>query len=79
LKNKWIIKSGNEYTIAAGVEVTDTMQQTLQTLANGNFAKEAIDDKVRTDFHLSYPYLRIADTQPTFFVSIIYLFRLVRY
>ena len=47
LKNKWIIKSGNEYTIAADVEVTDTMQQTLQTLSNGNFAKDAIDDKVR--------------------------------
>ena len=49
LKNKWIMKSGNEYTIAAGVEVTDTMQQALQSLSDGKFAKDAIDDKVRTN------------------------------
>jgi phenylalanyl-tRNA synthetase alpha chain len=48
LKNKWITKNGNEYTIAAGVEVTDTTQQALQSLSDGNFAKDAIDDKVRT-------------------------------
>jgi phenylalanyl-tRNA synthetase alpha chain len=47
LKNKWIMKSGNEYTIATGVEVTDTMQQALQSLSDGKFAKDAIDDKVR--------------------------------
>ena len=78
LKNKWIIKSGNEYTIAAGVEVTDTMQQTLQTLANGNFAKEAIDDKVRTD--LKFVVSIFAHRRHlTFFVSIMYRVRLVRY
>ena len=48
LKNKWITKGGNEYTIAADAEVTDTMQQALQSLSQGKFAKDAIDDKVRT-------------------------------
>lgn len=49
LKNKWITKNGNEYTIATtATEVADTMQQALQTLSDGNFAKDAIDDKVRT-------------------------------
>jgi phenylalanyl-tRNA synthetase alpha chain len=47
LKNKWITKNGSEYTIAATTtDVTDTMQQALQTLSDGNFAKDAIDEKV---------------------------------
>ena len=48
LKNKWIIKNCNEYTInnTTNMEMIDTMQQALQSLSDGNFTKDAIDDKV---------------------------------
>jgi phenylalanyl-tRNA synthetase alpha chain len=54
LKNKWIMKNGGEYTIATTTEVIDTMQQALQTLSNGNFEKDAIDDKVRNSINCEF-------------------------
>lgn len=47
LKNKWVKKEGADLVpVKALEEAEDSTQKALQALAEGNYAKDAIDDKV---------------------------------
>lgn len=50
LKNKWIAKDGADLVVLTDSNsVTDTTQQSLRTLADNNYAVDAIDEKVGTN------------------------------
>jgi phenylalanyl-tRNA synthetase alpha chain len=46
LKSKWITKNGDRYTASSSGDIVDVTRKSLQALSDGNFAKDAIDDKV---------------------------------
>jgi phenylalanyl-tRNA synthetase alpha chain len=66
LKNKWITKQGNEYTIVSSDTelLLDTVQIALRTLSEGDGRVEAIDDKVQKS-----PMKSCSDCRIPLFVS----------
>jgi phenylalanyl-tRNA synthetase alpha chain len=46
LKNKWITKNGDRYAASLSGDIVDVTQKSLQSLSDGNFTKDAIDEKV---------------------------------
>lgn len=49
MKNKWIQKDGTDLVAVANIQdVTDVTRDALQKIVDGNYAKDAIDEKVCT-------------------------------
>jgi hypothetical protein len=59
MKSKWIQKDGADLVAAANIQdVTDVTRDALQSIVDGNYAKDAIDEKVCTFDCLHFIHLR---------------------
>jgi hypothetical protein len=63
--NKWIAKDGDRYTlstVSSAGDIVDVTQKSLKALSDGNFTKDAIDEKVNAvwlygPFFVMWPFI----------------------